>query len=722
MVNQLAPEHRKTAFNELDTLLQNIHQESDPWERFIRTAHLPLLPLNREQDMDWVLAMLADTTLPNDKRELMLEIAIRLPTRTEDCATFQKRLTPMVSDLPHLLARLNPPAEPADPAMTTQPSRLDQIAAQHRQGEQNKRDGWLRFYQELIDNPAAAFAKDRAEDTAWNLWQAMRKAEEQNAEYGWNRAFIEQHFGQSFADQLRTTLMTMWRQEDLLISDPKIGLTAITAEAEQDDWATSLTTEEAQLATRYALLAPNCWPSWLESLAKSHLSHIAPLFEAELAETTTPSAYIWLIPMLRTAPRVLITQLLPTLASWLDAQFHAASEQASGATLAQVAELLLRHGNDAQRADLCTLAHTQALPSSPLNKISLPLLLNLDAAAGIAALERLLKPIPVAQDSTATHWFGFLFGHGPTWLQPELTPTNFTPEQLLRLLRLAYKHIRLEDDLRRGGGVYSPNQRDGAEEARSALFNALMSYPGEDAWQAKMALCDDPLFVQHKDRIYALAGEQAAADADSSIYSEQEYAKLAQNHELPPKTGDAMFALLRDRLDDLDDLLLRDASPRDGLAATTEETSMRRQLAYVLGSMTRSAYLITQEEVTADEKRTDIRLRSTGSDQQAVIELKIAEKKWTIAALKKALSEQLVSKYMASENSRSGCLLITRVSKEYWIDPKSKKHLSFDRLIELLNEEAQSIQQQLGQQLRLTVKGLDLRPRLATEAKRDKAP
>ena len=92
----------------------------------------------------------------------------------------------------------------------------------------------------------------------------------------------------------------------------------------------------------------------------------------------------------------------------------------------------------------------------------------------------------------------------------------------------------------------------------------------------------DPLFDHIKDRVIALAEEKAAEEADNVALTEAEFAILEKTGESPPTTCEAMFALMRDRLDDIDDLLLRDVSPRELWANITEERVMRRELARVL--------------------------------------------------------------------------------------------------------------------------------------------
>jgi hypothetical protein len=62
---------------------------------------------------------------------------------------------------------------------------------------------------------------------------------------------------------------------------------------------------------------------------------------------------------------------------------------------------------------------------------------------------------------------------------------------------------------------------------------------------------------------------------------------------------------LRDRLDDIDDLLLRDDSPREAWSGITEERVMRRAVSHELRTLANHVYTVDQEAATADEKETD---------------------------------------------------------------------------------------------------------------------
>jgi hypothetical protein len=227
----------------------------------------------------------------------------------------------------------------------------------------------------------------------------------------------------------------------------------------------------------------------------------------------------------------------------------------------------------------------------------------------------------------------------------------------------------------------------------------------------------DPLFGHMKDRAIALAEEKAAEEADNVALTEVEFAILDKTGESPPTTCDAMFALMRDRLDDIDDLLLQDISPRELWAGITDEHVMRRELARALRDAANQNYTIDQESVTADEKETDIRFRSTGSKQQGTIELKLGDRRSGID-LFSTIRDQLLTKYMAADECRAGCLLVTIAKDRVWDHPKTRKKIGFEELMNVLNEEADRIAKELSGTAKLMVKGLDLRPRLTTERRR----
>jgi hypothetical protein len=255
--------------------------------------------------------------------------------------------------------------------------------------------------------------------------------------------------------------------------------------------------------------------------------------------------------------------------------------------------------------------------------------------------------------------------------------------------------------------------RDNAERGRNVVLSALLATTGTEGWAAKLEMANDPLFAHFKDRALALAQEKAAEEADSMAMTEVDYEVLDKSGEAPPSTREAMFALMRDRLDDIDDLLLQDESPREAWAAIKNEHVVRRGIARELRNAAKQTYIVDQESVTADEKETDIRLRSTSSKQIGTIELKLGDERSGMD-LFQTIKDQLLTKYMAADECRAGCLLVTIAKERKWDHPKTGESIGFEQLMAVLNEEAERLSRELGG-VSLMAKGLDLRPRLKTE-------
>ena len=214
-----------------------------------------------------------------------------------------------------------------------------------------------------------------------------------------------------------------------------------------------------------------------------------------------------------------------------------------------------------------------------------------------------------------------------------------------------------------------------------------------------------------------MAEESWAEEVDADAYNDQQVIALDQSGEAPPTTNEAMFTLMVNRLEEIDDLLTQDISPWESWASNTTEKVMRRDIARELTHLANGLYKIDQEAVTADEKEPDIRLRSTASAHEAIIELKLADGR-TALDLLNTLEDQLVTKYMTSEKSCSGCLLITLAKEREWDNPNGGGRIDFSELMDLLRARAEEVVTKFGGAFRLQVHAFDLRPRLTTETRK----
>lgn len=731
---ELSAEDRALVFWQDDALMQTFRPKEDQWARFFEVWHEGVISIDPEKDRAWVLAAVADRNLDPARRYLALEAALRAtrPQESED-ARYLANLSSFAEDSAELSAELERFLAPRvpDPRTEVWAERSRKEKAERDEKTERARQSWESLQKRILADPAAAFQGPETENICWNLWSAMRRGVEQR-EVGWDRGFIERHFNRETADRLRRSMMERWRtiHPPLEYERPAaergtyyyswhFALACLYAEAEDPNWAKALTAAEAAQAARIATVKLNGLPPWLADLAKTHPSTLeqtlGPDLSAGLEEAKSWSSYL---QALRDADPSLRNLFVPRIVVWLNG-FHdrlvEGVDRESATNLLRQALHVLLAVEDQGLAGLIKSLAIQALSGAmedPAAIIWAQILLRLDPEHGTAELERLFGSTPAPSKVVKEAWIAQLFGdrHG-SGIPVDLGAAGFSPALLLRLVLLAYAHIRQADDVHHEG-TFSPDTRDEAQNGRSTLLSALLDREGPDAWQAKLQLADDPLLAHFRDRTLALAREKGAAEADSMSFTEAEAAGLVKQLEPAPKTRDDMFALLSDRLDDLEDMLLTDASPREIWTKADKEYLLRREIARTLGHMANGVYIVDQEAVTADEKETDIRLFSTGSAQQGVIELKRAEG-FSGKVLFETISDQLAHRYLAPENRRAGILVITLASDRKFEHPETGVRLDVDVFLALLRREAERVEQHLGFTVRIGVRILDLRPRLA---------
>ena len=742
LVAELPAERNAQLFWVEDALIQSIHPITNACERYYEIVGHGAVRIESNRDLGWIKETISDSTRSFADRAMLLEAAIRHAPSQEEWRDHIIGLKLLVADEPELLALVKDRLKSRE--RNKENERWEKEDARRKKRWERKEAknyaSWVTFWREVADQPDTAFSSERSAGTVWNLWRAMSKAGDESRASGWNRRFIEVQFGKEAADRLRLTLMEQWRHDrptltserpddakDTYLVRWQLGLAAIYAEAEDSQWATKLSNEEAELAARFATIELNSLPLWMEALVKAHPAAVEATLDKELRLELESDAigvhwHSMLLQNIGHASKPVIDIFLPSLRAWLDAKCRCRGQNADRTRqrIGQVVNFLMKNGDKKVHAHICAVAQERLAKniSAPFAQVWLSVLMRLDASSGVDALESRIKSIRPAKRSKAVTWFGNAFGGRHDGIN--LADPRFTPEILLRLLRLAYRHVRPADDVKHDG-CYSPDVRDDAESARSWIVNALLKADGEEGWAAKLQMAADPLCAHFKDRIIAMAEEHWAEEIDGVALNEAQAIALDKAAEAPACSNETMFAIMVDRLDDLDDLLLRDGSPREAWAVITEERVMRREIARELNYHANCLYRVEQESVTADEKETDIRLISTTSPYEAVIELKLADARRSAKDLRDTLATQLVTKYMGPETRRSGCLMLTLSKDRHWDDPDTGSRIGFTELVALLRKEAASIVQKLGGALRLHVCALDLRPRLLTEVKHKKA-
>lgn len=729
VLSNASSEVRAGVFWASDRLVRKHYPKSDcePFLRLCQFQSHGTYQVELLRDADWVLSALSDTFKPLSDREVALEIAVRYSGDHADRLTWLKQLVAMSSGNEVLENRakecLNAIENPGPPP--TWQIEAEKRGKKSRQKHTKDLASWKQFWRELNDDPVAAFSENRIDNTSWNLWLAMEKDSRDHSFSGWNRGFIERVFGRGMTDRVKAALAMVWRKDrpTLKSERPKdqrnsylmrwrMGLAGLYAESEDPSWASRLTVEEAGLACRYALLDLNRLPPWLEDVALVHPTIVVETIENELRDELEDAGakHSMILQDVSHASPAVISLFLGRIRSWLKDYL------ATGNTailevdkVERAVDLVLNHGNgdDAGYLEATAASKLQGTPEQSEILFWLPILARLDPAVCVDEMERLAGAIPPSQRSQVVGWFSSLFGHRS---DVDLSKFGAQPELLLRLVRLANRHVRIEDDLDHDG-VYTPELRDDAQRARSVLSGALLGIKGAGAWDIKVQLADDPEVAHYRDRIRAIALERLAEDWDAVVLNEADIVQLERDHDFSPTSCVEMAALLDTRLADIEDLLLQDASPRELWATIKIERLLRRALAAELQKLARSAYLVNQEAVTGDEKESDIRLASTAAPLESVIELKIGENDYSFSDLRKALHKQLVGKYMAPEHRRVGCLLISIATDRSWKDPDTGDRIEFEEVIARLDGEAKTLEANLGYGAFLAVRSLDLRPR-----------
>lgn len=680
-----------------------------------------------QRDEPWVLAAIADPQRKPGDRALALEVAIEWTSRKSDPDAWIAQLSATAAGAHDLEARVE--AFRKAYLARREPSEWEKKNAKRMEADRRKHAkgiaSWRQFHRELRNSPDVAFSGTRVEKTLWNFWQAMGNERDNHSQAGWNRGFIERMLSKDLADRFQKAFALAWRRETPTLQSERdkenrnttrvvwgIGLAGIYAEAEDPAWAAKLSAEEVKLACRYALLELNRLPPWLEQLATRHPAAVDAVIGRELSEELGKGAdpHGMLLQYVRRSTEPVAHLLLPRVRAW--AHKVAVKKRLTDVqrrNIGNAADFLLVHGSPEDAALLrgAAIAATTGRSNSKNIDLWLPILGRLDAKAFVDNLEQLSESFTPAKNSKAVKWLGALFGHNANL---GLGSIGERPDLILRLLRLAHRHVRSEDDSP-VEGVRSVDSRENAEYARSRLFNTLMDLRGEDASRAKLSLSGDPEVAHYRDRIIALRREKLAEELDAEVLTEREVRELEKNFEISPRTRWQMAHVLAGRLDEIEDNLLRDSSHREGWALYEKERLLRRALSAEFERLARESYIVAQEGVTGDEKETDIRLVSKSDPSiQAVIELKVGENNYTIASFQKALREQLIDKYLLPEQRRVGALVISWKGHKTWEDPATGEEVHFDEVIRRLNGEAQELAATLGSDAFLTVRGLDLSP------------
>ena len=609
---------------------------------------------------------------------------------------------------------------------------------QHRKHDRVSRkaqhlEEWKTWRDELLADPDDAFSAEKRQGTVSKLYQWLRRTGRTRNRYNiWDKDALTQAFGQDIADRAEKAFRMFWRATHLVLWSARPvdekdrirwdwihGLMGVSAEASAPGWAASLSSSEAHMAAAYATIELNGFAPFVLDLAASHPAEVEEVIGGEVsAELSVGGDHRHLSTLQNLTysegdlKRIFAPRLLAALKSW-PTDFTVDAEPRWAGHLGKVLRILSEVTDGADReaiAQKCASRY-EANPRDALALVWLRGLFQFDAVRGAQVLIRELEG---GKEAGSAGWaietLAALFGDDRSAVAFEVEDPTQRARFLGQLVRYAYAFVRREDD-QVHEGVYTPNTRDHAQEARHFLLSILLDTPGSEARRVLLELADEDDFAHFADRLRFQARQRAALDAEFSPHDPKNVVALDTLHEAPPRDSRELFDVMKDRLEDLaHDLAHHDFTIRPTLRRIRTEPEIQPFLARWFLDRANGVYVVNREDEVADGKHPDIRLSVVNGDPKAVVEVKIADN-WTLTDLERALRKQLVGQYLRHASCRAGCLLLTyHGRKPYWYRKQSetRKRTTFPELVALLDDRARVIETDSMHEVRIAVFPLDL--------------
>lgn len=689
-----------------------------------------------EGDFDYVASQIESQSF-GDNRLVALSLAFRLYVENGRPRKWREKLKALAAVDSELSARLNryfhPPAQGKAARKWKQ-----QEASWKRRDEERKRKEtanqakWKTYLTENVDklrDPGMP-VRHHISNAQYYLHERMREmGESSNRWTDGNWKSLAEEYGEAVARAFRDGAVAYWRRyKPKLRSEGAphnqtpfsviFGLTGLSFEArETADWPSALNAKEIDLACRYASHELNGFPAWFPRLFEKHPKPVGAFLLSEIRYELSiekPDVDLnYILSDVSWSGEWAWDAIAPELMKIL-----AAKEPASLMNLRKL--LTIVQGSSVSDDELKDLAAKKCKTLRRHDHLAIwyAVWTGVDPDVAIPAFSARVAKIQKAKDRTAIamSYVTSLWG-GRRSEGVRVRDAFQKPEHLKSLYLLMNKHIRREDDIDRAGkGVFSPEARDNAQEARDSLFSLLNQIPGKEAFLALEEISKvhpeesaRPWFVLH-------AKSKAQQDADINPWSPSQVREFQDTLECTPANHRELAELAIMRLLDLkDDIENGDSSIAQLLQKVTLETDMRKYIGRELREKASGRYSIPQEEELADAKRPDLRFLGSGFDGPVPTELKLVDK-WTGPALFERLENQLCSDYLRDNRSSRGLfVLVYRGEKKGWEVPGASNRVDFAGLVAALQAHWEKISPKFTAIDDITVIGIDLTKRFGAD-------
>lgn len=666
-------------------------------------------------------------TLPHDKL-VGLSAAWSLYQAAERPRAWLEDLQRITVGNPTLEATLTNYLTPPEDEMAKLLQR-DSAWKKKAEGEKSRREVQATGWKNRLKSDSGSLRKlpARGQITNGQLYLLDKMRQNSNTHTHWSDANWESlipEFGQDVAQAFRDGAINFWRhytpqlrsEGAPLNTTPYaviFGLVGLLIESQDPQALLGLSGDEAKLATRYAMHELNGFPSWLPSLYASHSKSVIEIalneIDYELTKQAEGAENSYVLYDVSWSGEWLWAALAPLIIPYM---------RKKDRNISQLRQLLsIVQGSPLDDSELASLAARKARTAaeSVYAAVWFATWMGVAPRPALTAVSAHLAAMTSAEEQTSFS-MTFITTLVGGRFEKRCARQGFRTVPIMSdLFLLMQRYIREEEDINRANsGVYSPGERDAAQDARNALLSFIRETPGKDAFLALMHISQSHPVPSARQWVARQAKEKATLDADSIPWSVEQLLEFHNGLERTPNNDRELWELAVDRLLDLKhDLEESDASNAAILQKSDQETQIRNYIGGWLRDHARNRYSAPQEEELSDAKRADLRIHGHTFDGQIPVELKLADN-WSGPQLQERLENQLCGDYMRDRRSSYGVFLLvyqgTRSRKSWTVFP-NKQRLPFDKLADSLQNSWVAFSHQFPNVTGIKVIGIDLTKR-----------
>lgn len=455
---------------------------------------------------------------------------------------------------------------------------------------------------------------------------------------------------------------------------------------ENNSFPSSLSKSDIQHALRFLVWELNGFPSWVEKIYSIHPQLVV---EAVIAELDWELLHVYpdkqqhyiLHDLLHYAPW-LHDSLAEYIIGWMEM-----NEVSNIEVARQCMQIVLNGNPDKSRVALLAKSKiAKCLSDISLFPFWYAIWVGADADEAVPNLKKWLASKDYQSASKAAQNFIVMLV-GRRWgksIEGGFR-SYYTTYHLKNIYLLMHRYISKNDDIDRvGKGVYSPELRDDAQDARDSLFNLLSEIPGKETYLALLDLAKSHPDIDSRNWMAMRAYRRAELDGDLELWTERQVREFAQYQVRTPVSHRELFELTLSRLRDMGDWLEQgNDSPYKVWQKAEDEAQIRNLVAGWMNGFSSSRYTCAQENELANRQRPDIWTQNPYVSAPVPIELKLLDQGWSGPKLCERLRNQLAGDYLREVGAGSGVMLLV------WQGQcKKSKWKIGDRLVNLQQLEA----------------------------------